>query len=601
MFRASTIEKSFRASLIILLLSELTSTLGHLIDGIIISAFLGADGVKEFGIVNPMLIAYNALGSVFAVGSVTLCARLVGKGKTEDARKAFSVAFFWILALSVVITAALLILTDPIMSLLGVSPDTGTLYTESRNYFIGITISFPAINLMLFLTSYMQVDNDRNRALAATVVLTSADVAGDLLVAIVLKGDMLGMGLATSIANYLALFVLMLHFVKKDVLFKPSIKIRELLWKLTGTMLSNGSVACVTLLGNTFMFILLNHLLIETAAARIGSGTTTAYIGLIAFTAARNTYSLLTSVVKSMGRDVMTLASFFFGERNSSDLSELFRMSVKYTVLFAGGAAVVGIVLSGILAGLFSGGDVAAEPQAVYAIRAISLSIPFMSLNVAYECFFRGASRIKASLLLSLLRDFLVTVVAAYILSTFMGERGIYWSITAGQLFLTIGITVVILLRRLKNDKSFIERALFLPDSFSVPSERMLFRDITAISECTELSEAIHELCICQGTGNKRGFYAALCTEEICINILQHGFAGIKKSMISVRCLLDEDDIIRISIRDNCRPFSPLEWEALHSIDDDATKNIGIRLVSAISEEMRYVNILDMNSLYIKL
>ena len=82
--RKSTIESSFRASLINLLISELTSSIGPLIDGIIISAFLGEPGVKEFGIINPLLIAYNALGSVFAVGTVTLCTRLVGKGKTKD-------------------------------------------------------------------------------------------------------------------------------------------------------------------------------------------------------------------------------------------------------------------------------------------------------------------------------------------------------------------------------------------------------------------------------------------------------------------------------------------------------------------------------------
>ena len=123
--RKSTIESSFRASLINLLLSELTSTIGPLVDGIIISAFLGESGVKEFGIINPLLIAYNALGSVFAVGTVTLCTRLVGKGKTKDARETFSVAFFWILGLSVVITAVLLALADPMTQLLGASADSG--------------------------------------------------------------------------------------------------------------------------------------------------------------------------------------------------------------------------------------------------------------------------------------------------------------------------------------------------------------------------------------------------------------------------------------------------------------------------------------------
>ena len=138
MFKRAAIEKSFRSSLIVLFLSELTGAVGPLIDGVVIAAFLGADGVKEFGIVNPALIVYNVIGSVFAVGSVTLCTRLVGRGKTEDAQGAFSVSLLWILGLSALITVSLLYLSEPVMNLLGLTPEAGQIYKEARNYFIGI-------------------------------------------------------------------------------------------------------------------------------------------------------------------------------------------------------------------------------------------------------------------------------------------------------------------------------------------------------------------------------------------------------------------------------------------------------------------------------
>ena len=83
MFQKIAFERSFRMSLIVLFLSELTAMVGPLIDGILIAAFLGALGVQAFGVVNPLLAAYTAIGSVFAVGSVSLCTRLLGKGKTS--------------------------------------------------------------------------------------------------------------------------------------------------------------------------------------------------------------------------------------------------------------------------------------------------------------------------------------------------------------------------------------------------------------------------------------------------------------------------------------------------------------------------------------
>ena len=78
-------------------------------------------------------------------------------------------------------------------------------------------------------------------------------------------------------------------------------------------------------------------------------------------------------------------------------------------------------------------------------------------------------------------------------------------------------------------------------------------------------------------------------------------FEGKKKNLISAFAFIDKDQKIHLSIRDNCRPFSPMEWEKIHHDDEDRTSNIGIRMVSNLAEEMRYVNLMDMNSLYIRI
>ncbi|MBR3402233.1 MAG: ATP-binding protein [Parasporobacterium sp.] len=588
--RKSTIESSFRAALVVMLLSELTSTIGPLVDGIIISAFFGESGVKEFGIINPLLIAYNALGSVFAVGAVTLCTRLVGRGKTKDARGAFSVAFFWILGLSVVITSVLLALADPLTQLLGASPDSGGIFREARNYYLGITVSFPAINLMLYLTSFMQVDNDRGRALASTIVLTASDIGGDLLVVLVLNGGMLGMGLATSAANYLALIVLLLHFARKNSLFKPTL--RKLPWKLTGTMLSNGAVAFVTLVGNALMFIIMNRIIIS----RVGEG-----VALLVFTVQRNVFNILACVIKSVGRGVMTFSGFFYGEKNRDDMAELFRVTVKYIIFLAGSGAAAGIVFAGPLASLFVGGNTDAIPQAAAAVRIISAALPFFTANVAYECFFRGAGRLLPSIGLTILRDFLLNVVSAFALAAILGADGVCWAITIPQALLLTGTAIVVGIRCRKKDKSFIEKALFLPDGFHIPPEDCLYRVIREEKECAPLSQEIQKMCLDHGTDTRRSCFAALCAEEMCRNIIQHGGSRKKKPLISVRVLTDDPQKILLSIRDEGIPFSPVDWEKIHHNDEDRTANIGIRMTAALTEEMRYVNVMNLNSLYITL
>jgi Na+-driven multidrug efflux pump/anti-sigma regulatory factor (Ser/Thr protein kinase) len=584
-FRTSTIEQSFRSSLFVLFLSELIAVIGPLIDSFIIAANLGADGVKEFGIVNPILIAYSCIGSVFAVGSVTLCSRMIGKGQSDEARDTFSLAFVWVLILSTATAILLLLLAGPITELLGAPRDTGSFYEESKRYFIGLTISFPAVNLMPFLSAYMQVDNDRNRALISTAVLTAVNTAGDL-AAVHLNAGMLGIGLATTVANYLAAVVLLLHFRKPEAFFRPHFS--KLPFHKTGMLLAGGSSAFITFAGNMIMFIILNRLLIRYAPLSFA---------LIAFTAERNVFSFMSAVCKAMGRCVMTMGGFFYGERNPYSLKELVRMIVKYTLLLAGTGTVICLLLSGLLAKAFVGGELQSIPEAAHAIRSMALSVPLLTLSISYECIFRGAGRTKISIGLTVLRDFLLPVLTAVVLLPIMNADAVYWAITISQALLLLGIAAVVIVRYRRHDEGLISAALFLPRDFQSPPEKTLMREITEIGQGMEFSESVFSLCASQGLTGKRAFYASLFAEEACRNTLEHGFNAGKHNQISAYVFIDEQEQIHISLRDNCRPFSPTEWRKLQQNDEDPTANIGIRLMSAISKEMKYVNLFNLNNL----
>ena len=588
MLKQITIEKSFRSALIILTLSELAAMVGPVIDGIIIAAWYGSDGVQEFGLVNPLIIAYCVLGSVFAVGSVTLCTRLVGKGRTEDARGAFSVAFLWVLILSLFLTMILLALTDPMTKLLGADPSNAAFFQETRNYYFGLTVSFPATNLVLLLNAYMQVDNDTGRTLASTVVLTAADIAGDLLNVMLIRGGMLGMGLATSLANYLALIVLLFHFGKKNAFFKPRFK--KLPWRLTGQMLSGGVTAFVMLVGNTVMFIILNRIL-------VGLGNAAS---LVAFTAMRSVYGIISTVTKGLGRCTMAMAGFFYGERNHKDLSDLFRLVVKYTILAAGGVAILSIVLAAPLASLFVGaGNQTMIPEAALAIRLLAIALPFMTFNAGYESFFRGAGRILPSLIMTILRDFLLPVAFGFALSALFQARGVYSAITAAQILMTVITLLLFVILSGKSERPFILKILFAPRSFEIPKESYVSENISSLSECTGISQRIEELCRAHNVDRRRALYSSLCAEEMGKNILEHGFHKTGRNQISVFVFIDDAKKVHLSLRDTGKAFSPVEWAKIHQSDEDPTANIGIRMVGRLSEEMRYVNLMEMNSLYI--
>ena len=58
---------------------------------------------------------------------------------------------------------------------------------------------------------------------------------------------------------------------------------------------------------------------------------------------------------------------------------------------------------------------------------------------------------------------------------------------------------------------------------------------------------------------------------------------------------------LTLRISDDCRPFDPRTRAEVTGRGEDVTKNVGIRLVYSLSNEMLYKSIMGLNVLTIKL
>ena len=54
-----------------------------------------------------------------------------------------------------------------------------------------------------------------------------------------------------------------------------------------------------------------------------------------------------------------------------------------------------------------------------------------------------------------------------------------------------------------------------------------------------------------------------------------------------------------LRLRDNGRTFSPKDWLRLHE-DRDPVVHIGIRMISRLSTELTYTNVIGMNNLVVR-
>ena len=147
----SIIRNTFYIQLTAFILLSLSSSVGSMIDGVVIGQFLGVDSIAAFGIINPLMIAFSIIGAVVAAGARNRFTRLLGAGKTEQAKKVFSLACVLSAGFAAALMLFLIVFSAPVTSALGASRNNAELLPQARGYLIGISFGLPAMNLVRVL------------------------------------------------------------------------------------------------------------------------------------------------------------------------------------------------------------------------------------------------------------------------------------------------------------------------------------------------------------------------------------------------------------------------------------------------------------------
>ena len=125
--------------------------------------------------------------------------------------------------------------------------------------------------------------------------------------------------------------------------------------------------------------------------------------------------------------------------------------------------------------------------------------------------------------------------------------------------------------------------------------------NLTSLDEVVRVAERIQGFCKeKKGIDERRAYLAGLAMEEMAGNVIEHGFhKDNKKHSVDIRVAHKSDNVI-LRIKDDCIPFDPQERNKI-TAGDDLVKNIGIRMVYRMADDIDYQNILGLNVLTIRI
>ncbi|WP_408071817.1 MATE family efflux transporter [Butyrivibrio sp. JL13D10] len=584
----SIISIIFRNSVISIIIAVVATMLGVVIDGIVIGHFLGPECMAAYGLFTPVMNLATIFSSIMAAGTQVVCAQRLGAGDEKGARRSFSICIIFTLIISAVLLCSLLLFRTKLAVFLGARGNSAHLLPLLSEYILGVSFSLPAVIILLESNSLLRLDDDATRIVFAVGTMTILDIAGDLLNALVFRGGMLGMGLATTFSYLVALIIVLFHFTKKDIIFRFSAKGLDL--NDLKDILMTGSSSAVGSASTTLRNYTLNQIMVAT----ILSSTAVGALGVL------STIQNCTScILIGVGMTTSMIGGIILGEQDRIAAEKLLKTAFCTAFCIALFLAVVIFIFAGHIAGVFGNSDsTQMTALAARGLRIFSLSIVLYGINNAFSNFSQGLRQMKISNLCEFLQNFLYVTTAALLLKNILDTDAVWFAYLIGESCTLLTIVIMAAVRK-KGLPSKIKDFIFIKEPFGAPDSEILELSISDSSQVIPASFEVSEFCQSKGTDSKKKLLLSLFVEELGNNVVTHGFSDSKTELLEIRLVhMDNDWILRL--RDNCKAFDPTEWIKLHE-NDDPTSNIGIRMVCGMAKDVGYVNTLDLNILTLKI
>lgn len=564
------------------------------VNGIIDNAFagnlIGQQAMAVTGLFSPatnLLMGINAL--VFG-GAQVLCGKYLGKMMKERTRGIFSLDMIIMTAISAILLLTCEIFPDSIAYALGARD---SLVGELAVYIRGFALSLPFNCLGTQFTAFLQLEHQEKRSYAAIIAMFVANFLFNWLFVAVFHMGLFGLGLSTSLGNVFFFLIQAVYFLHKDASIKFS---REsIVMSDIKDILINGLPGAVTQFCISLRGIIINAIIRQ----YVGPD------GLAAYSAICSFGGMYWAVPAGVTSSIMVLGSVYAGEEDRTGLKVLMKTFLKNGIILTVISAFIVSACFYPLTNIFFH-----DPAStVYRMTMIGFIVfplysPISTIAVGFSNYYHCMSYEHIVRVISVSDGIIGVCLFTLLLAPTMGMNGVW----AGQILGCVFCALLVVLFTLYHNKKPVtnfENFLCFRQDFGVPDDNRIDITIHNIDEVINLSTHIWDFCETHGISGRRRYCASLCTEELAGNIVQHGFRDKKKHSIDIRVSYINDKIV-ICFKDDGIPFNPEEAshlfgkeEQTNAPDDKTAHNIGLQLVSKMSESMSYQNTFGLNILTI--
>ncbi|WP_405290343.1 MATE family efflux transporter [Methanobrevibacter sp.] len=406
-----------------IIISNLFMMLNNIIDGIWVAG-LGPHPLAAVGFVTPLFLALVGFANGLGAGSNSLIARCIGAEDYEAAGNSAIHSIMLSIIVTVITTILLLIFLKPLLLLMG----AGDVISETMAYGTIVIGGIFSVFLPAMMAAIFRSQGEIRRASYPLMFTAIINMILDPIFIYVIGWGVTGAALATVISGVIPMLLMMYWmFVKKDSFLQVKMSEYKRDFQIYKDILVVGIPASLEQFIISFVSILMNYWL------TILSGT----IAVAAYTATWRLVAIGISPMIGIGVAALTVGGAAYGARNLVNLKTALNYGLKLGMISSIIVCSFLFIFADPLSFIFSYSSDSSvlAPKVVEALRILCFFLLFMPFGVLSGNIFQSMGKGTFSLLITVLRSFILEVIFAGIFAFILGlgAVGVYWGLVCGM------------------------------------------------------------------------------------------------------------------------------------------------------------------------
>ena len=381
-------------------------------DSVIAGMVIGSDAVAGITLVTPIYSLAAFFGAVFSLGVPIVYSTEMGKFNKQGADQAFGFGLLASMVIGILLLGMTSIFGDSYLQSMTPLPE---ILAQARAYLFWMRFTMLLLPIQMLIAAVVYSDGDETLSTVANMVQGIGNIGASILLSRTM--GIKGIGLASFLFNVVALLILLAHFMKKS---------NSLRWNLYYSAALMKSVVRYSIIdSSSYLFLAaLTAVLNAFVGARFGAE----YLIMVSVVTLCRELQL---VFDGIGEAITPILSVYLGEESKSGIRSIYKLANKTAIVEGVAVTVLMIICAPLIPSVLDISDPELIPRVVTGIRILALGSAFVSLLYLLTSYYLVIEKIALGLIVSALRDVLLSATLAVLLGMLLGINGVFIGLAA--------------------------------------------------------------------------------------------------------------------------------------------------------------------------